>query len=280
MVVIAATTATVHAQTSAGNDSLKSARAAWANADFDLAPGLYEKALDRGGLARPDVVEAYVRIGAALAIAGQKKAAGKAFRSAALLDPSFQLPPEAGTLAASLADAAKTAQAQVGSLSVKVQAPGQVDAGSAIGVDVTVSPSRGTPVTTIALLTRDALASRADEQSASVAASNGQAYFDVPAKMTLPDASLVLRVRAKDAHDNELGTAEQRVHVASATAVTPAAVATLDDHHQQRGGFWSSPWPYVIGGAALAAAGGVTAWVLTRPTDNADVGQVRVQLVH
>jgi hypothetical protein len=87
-------------------------------------------------------------------------------------------------------------------------------------------------------------------------------------------------VRATDAHDNELAAAEQRVHVASATAVGPAAVATIDDHHDQRRGFWSSPWPYVIGGAALAAAGGVTAWVLTRPTDNVDVGTVRVQLVH
>ena len=271
MVVLATAAGSVHAQTTS-NDSLQAARTAWANADFDLAPGLYQRALDRGGLSRPVVVEAYVRIGAALVIAGQKKTAGTAFRSAALLDPSFQVPPEAGTMASAIADAAKSAQSRAGALSMTVQAPDQVDPGSAIGVDVTLSPSRGTPVATIALVTRDALAARVDEQSAPAAA---RAHFDVPARMTLPDASLVVRVRAKDAHDNELAIAERRVHVGPAGAVAPAPAATLESR-----GFWSSPWPYVIGGAALAAAGGVTAWALTRPTDNVDVGTVRVQLVH
>jgi hypothetical protein len=42
------------------------------------------------------------------------------------------------------------------------------------------------------------------------------------------------------------------------------------------GGFWSSPWPYVIGGAALAA-GGATVYLVTRPTDNVSVGSAQVQ---
>jgi hypothetical protein len=110
----------------------------------------------------------------------------------------------------------------------------------------------------------------------------------VPARMTLPDASLLVRVHARDGNDNELAEAERRVHIAAAPAiVAQGALSALgspsrkDDRGGSRssGGFWSSPWPYVIGGAALAA-GGVTTWFLTRPTDNVDVGAVRVQLVH
>jgi hypothetical protein len=286
LAVLTASVAPVYAQTG-DNQFLPQARDAWNNADFDVAPGLYKKALDQGGLARPDVVEAYARIGAAMAIAGKKREASRAFRRAALLDPGFEVPPEAGKVAAALAAAARTAQARSGTLSLDVQVPDQVDTGSAIGIDVTVRPARATPVAKIVVTTRDSLTARSDEQAASVSPGTAQ-HFDVPARLTLPDATLVVRVRAKDAHDNELVSAEKRVHVAPA-AVVPAPVAVLGpaqsrpakkEESKDSGGFWSSPWPYVIGGTALAAAGGVTAWVLTRPTDNADVGQVRVQLVH
>ena len=42
------------------------AKAAWDNGDFDLAPSLYQAAITAGGLKRADVIDAYVRIGAAL----------------------------------------------------------------------------------------------------------------------------------------------------------------------------------------------------------------------
>ena len=105
--VLAASSGPSYAQ-SPGGVALRSARDAWTNADFDLAPGLYQKALDAGGLARADVVEAYARIGAALAIAGKKRAATQAFRAAALVDPTFKVPPEAGTTAMQRHSAAKT----------------------------------------------------------------------------------------------------------------------------------------------------------------------------
>lgn len=280
VVVVATWAAPVRAQT-VDSTPVSSMRAAWDSGDFDRVPPLCERALTQGGLARADALDAYTRLGAALAIAGQKKPAIAAFRKAALIDPEFQVPPEAGKKAAALAEIARRAQRRAGSLSLSIHAPADVESGSSFGVDVSLTPARGTPVTALTLDARDSLASKTYEQRAPASA---QQRFDVPARMTLPDASLLVRVHARDSHDNELAEAEQRVHVAAAAPiVTPGPLAALTpparDHRSSGGGFWSSPWPYVIGGAALAA-GGVATWFLTRPTDNVDVGSVRVELVH
>jgi len=49
--------------------------------------------------------------------------------------------------------------------------------------------------------------------------------------------------------------------------------------HEERdkggGGFWSSPWPYVIGTVALAGAG-AAAYFTLRPADDVSVGSARV----
>ena len=63
----------------------------------------------------------------------------------------------------------------------------------------------------------------------------------------------------------------------SATRRSPSvADSDRDRPPSSGGGFWSSPWPYVIGGAALAA-GGATVYFVTRPTDNVSVGSAQVQ---
>jgi hypothetical protein len=50
-----------------------------------------------------------------------------------------------------------------------------------------------------------------------------------------------------------------------------------DKDDSKKGGFWSSPWPYVIGGVALAA-GGAAVYVATRPTDDVAVGGAAVRV--
>lgn len=261
--------------------SLAPERAAWEAGDFDRVPALCQKALESGGLARGEVVEAYTRLGAALAIAGKSRPAAAAFLRAALIDPDFKVPPEAGKRAATLAQAARRAQRRTGALSLSVQVAEQVESGAPFGVDVTLSPGHLAAVTAITLDATDTLTARTYEHRTGTS----DAHFDVPPRMTLPDASLLIRVHARDVHDNELAASERRVHVRPAPAAPPGPLASLvpsgpsKDQRHAAGGFWSSPWPYVIGGAALAAGGAAT-YFLTRPTENVDVGAVRVQLVH
>jgi len=286
VVVLATSAAPVHAQTA--ESPLAPVRSAWDSGDFDQVPALCQKALAKGGLGKANALDVYTRLGAALAIAGQKKPAIAAFRRAALIDPSFRVPPEAGKTALALADTARREQKRAGTLalSFEVAGGGDVASGSAFGIDVSLTaPTRGSPVSAITLDATDTLAGRTYEQRA---AAGPSVHFEVPSRMTLPDASLLVRVHARDGNDNELADTQRRVRVAPAVPIAPSgpiaalsapAPARKEDRERSGGSFWSSPWPYVIGGAALAA-GGVSTWFLTRPTDNVDVGAVSVRLVH
>ncbi len=288
VVVFATSARSVHAQTA--DSPLAPVRSAWDSGDFDQVPALCQKALSKGGLGKADALDAYTRLGAALAIAGQSKSAIGAFRKAALIDPAFRVPPEAGKTALALAEAARREQKRAGTLALafEVTGGGDVASGASFGVDVSLTaPTRGSLVTAITLDATDTLAGKTYEQRA---AASPSVHFDVPSRMTLPDASLLVRVHARDVNDNEMAETQRRVRVAPSVPAAesgPVAALTTRAPSRQRkeertassGGFWNSPWPYVIGGAALAA-GGVTTWFLTRPTDNVDVGSVRVQLVH
>ncbi|HEX3342911.1 MAG TPA: hypothetical protein VHS09_00010 [Polyangiaceae bacterium] len=264
---------------------MQKARDAWDGGDFDLAPGLYQRALDAGSLRRADVVEAYVRMGAALAVAGKSRLALIALKQAALLDPVFTVPPEAGKKAVALADKARRAQHRVGALAVSAQVPDEVPSGAAFGVDVTLAPGHSYLVDSVSLVVRDSLASRTFQQDSPP---DANLHFDVPLRMTLPDASLVVRVQALDAHNNELISSERRVHVAKPLVTSSAALAALGPGRSSRskdhgkassGGFWSTAWPYVLGGAALAA-GGAAVYFASRPTDEVHVGAASVELSH
>ena len=194
-VVIAAFSGPVYAQSSAqtaktpGASALERARAAWDGGDFDLVAGLYSDALVAGGLTRGEVVSAYARMGAALAVTGKTRQALAALRTAALLDPDFSVPGEAGKRAMALADRARREQARSAPLSLKADAPERVEPGSPFGVDVTLA-SPLPPLVAVDALTieaRDTLAGHAFRQQS---APEPQHRFEVPTRMTLPGASI------------------------------------------------------------------------------------------
>jgi hypothetical protein len=120
----------------------------------------------------------------------------------------------------------------------------------------------------------------------------------------------VVHVDALDAHDNRLATREQRVQVEGMPAPPPpppplAAVAPITifgpsssssgsssgsgltfqgsfpgsgeapDRDKGHGGFWSSPWTYLLGGVALAGAG-VAVYFAARPTEDVSIASARV----
>ena len=256
----------------AGSEALARARAAWAKGDFDVAEPLYKKAILAGGLTREDVVDAYVHVGATRAILGKGKPALEAFRSAATLDLEFALPPEAGKKAEKLASQAKREKARFGALSFTADVPTTIDAGASLGVDAKLDGAHVAAITKVRLVVRDPLTSKSYSASQPPSA---VMHFDVPASLTLPNASLVVRLDATSEAKVKVGAAMIAVASASSGSKTGEGEKTKESE-----GFWSGPWPWVIGGAIVAGAAGGSAWYFTRPTDDVSVGAPRVQALH
>jgi hypothetical protein len=278
-----------------GDGPLASARAAWDRGQFDAAELFYKSALDRGGLEAKDTLDAYVHLGTARAVLGKKELARAAFRQAALIDHKFVVPAEGGRRANVIASAARREEAKLGSIRLNARMPESVRAGETFTVDATLDARHAAVTAKVGIDARDPLSGK-HWSTSDVAAS--KVRFQVPAEVTLPGATIVVRVDALDPHDNRLASREQRVHVegtAIYTAPEPAAApiaplvvqlptfsidASPSDRDKAKsekksGGFWSSPWPYVLGGVALAA-GGAALYFGTRPSDDVSLGGARV----
>jgi tetratricopeptide (TPR) repeat protein len=257
-----------------GRPALERARAAWQKGDYDIAEPLYAEAIEKGGLAPDEILEAYVHLGAARAVLGKKAGALAAFRSAALLDPAFAVPSEVGKRALTIADQARHGLSKAPAASLHAQVPASIPARTAAPVDVTLDAVHAAlPGSTISVLARnDGGGAHADSKPAAPAV-----HFDLPPSLSLPSTTLQVRVDWMDAHANRLASASEQVHVQASSspllAATVAPGAGADDG--SRRGFWHSAWPYVLGGAALAA-GGVAVYFATRSGGDVNVTGVRV----
>ncbi|WP_394848353.1 hypothetical protein LZC95_12925 [Pendulispora brunnea] len=278
-----------------GGPAFEHAQAAWGRGDFDVAEQQFAEALEQGGLPRKDVLKAHVYLGAARAVLGKRDRALAAFRIAATLDPSFKVPSEAGKKATLIADTARRQRSQP--VTLQAEAPADVGVGRPFRVEVSLVGSQS-PITRVVLAVGDsATSSYRTEQAASA-----HVAFDVPGRIATDGAALLVRVSGLDARGNEWVSSESNVRVETETqgptplpiaSVPPpltnesakssafrvsAAPATKDDHDSKSGGFWSSPWPYIIGGAVLAGAG-AGAYFLLRPSDDVTVAPVQVQAI-
>ncbi len=248
-----------------GGAALERAREAWAQSEFDVAETAYQEALDRGGLTRTETVECYAHLGAAHYITGHKDRAAAAFHIAAVIDPAFVVPPEAGKKATAIADKERK---RAVTLTIDLTSPVKVEAGTAFAITVNLDAAQMALISRVGLFVRDPSTSkvyRFEETPQSAV------HFRVPASMTLPGASLDVTVQVLDAHDNELATNATRVLVRGVPAV-----ATTDQPIAS-GSFWKSPWPYLIGGALLAAGGGVGLYFALKPPTDVNIGAPRVQ---
>jgi hypothetical protein len=216
---------------------------------------------------------------------GKLKPALEAFRSAAIIDLDFTVPPEAGKKAAKLASQAKREKQRFGALSFTADLPTKIDGGTSLGIDAKLDAAHVAAVTKVRLVVRDPLTAKSYSASEPPSA---VMHFDVPTNLTLPGASLMIRLDALDGHDNRLATSEGKVSVSAVMAAladhpSPSHAKTQEGGEkpkEESGGFWSSAWPWVIGGAIVAGAAGGTTWFLTRPTDDVNVGVPRVQALH
>jgi hypothetical protein len=278
----------------AGADALAAARSAWSGKHYAAAETSYKSALDHGGLAPADTLDAYVHLGAARAALGKKELARAAFRQAALIDLHFKTPAGAGKRATLIATLARRDEAKLGSIVLNATIPESVPAGETFGIDATLDPKHAAITAKLGVDARDPLSGK---HWATSDVAGAQMHFDVPASVTLPGATLVVRVDALDPHDNRLASREQRVRVEAqvnpaitdlpakpVVAATPAALTFSTDvgspgkptkEGGKPGGILSSPWFYVIGGVVLAA-GGAFAYYELRPSDDVSLGGARV----
>ncbi len=276
--------------TKPGAAALERARAAWDKGDYDVAEPLYQEAIETGGLDPAEILDAYVRLGSACSVVGKKASALSAFKVAALIDPHFVLPPEAGKRAALIADRARRTETHIGALTLGANIPSDISPGESAQVDATLDAAHAVVASKIAVSARDPLSGRSYADAQDPATS---VHFKLPASLTLPSATLLVRVDALDVHLNRLASVEGKSHVRAAEGAAVGAVAVApifpvgsaakakqpDDgkDHKAGGGFWSTAWPYVIGGVALAA-GGAAIYLATRSSDDVNVGAVRVDL--
>jgi len=262
--LICSIAATAHA--APGTASLVKARQAWDDGELDQAERAYQEALDKGGLDRVTTLESWVHLGAARAVLGNKNGALTAFRVALFIDENFTVPAEAGKKAIAAAEAARKHPGRVGTLHLSLNVPNDAPSGEPFAVNVMLDAGQAALITRLSLHVRDVTTSKRydfEEQPGTVV------HFRVPASMTLPNASLKVEVDALDGHDNEMASAEERVTIRGtpmASAENSGPFAHPHDELHKGGGFWSSPWPYLIGGALLAAGGATTAYFILRPT--------------
>ncbi len=278
-------------ESAAGGPALRQARAAWDKGSLETAEPLYREALEKGGLAPADVLEGYVRLGSIRASNGKKEQAIAAFRAASILDSTFAVPTEAGPKGPAYAAQAKKDTAKIGSIQLSIKAPKEVASGKAFTVTASLDGSHIPIVAKIGLVARDGTSGK---EVVAEAKPGESVDLDVASEVTMPNASILVRVDALDRQGNRLASAEERVRVPESGSAGAARVVAggskegggssasssappdSDSGVRKGGGFWSSPWPYVIGGVALASAG-TAVYFGTRPTAQVAVGQVGVK---
>ncbi len=222
LLIVAFGLATAIARADGGAAVLVRADAAWDEGDYDVASALYSEALERGGLPPEGTLECYVRRGAALVILGHEHDALIALRSAALLNPNFVLPPEAGRKAARVASQARREE-QRGPIPISAVVPDSVGVNQTFHVSSSMDAAHAALVTKIHVLARDAAMNRSFEKSEPVATS---VTFEIPGTLAAAGHSLIVRIDALDAHDNRLVSVEKKVAIG---APTPVAVPTTTD---------------------------------------------------
>jgi hypothetical protein len=282
----AASSALAAGDTAPGGPALRQARAAWDRGSLEQAEPLYREALEKGGLAPQEVLEGYVRLGSIRAALGKKDQALAAFRAASIIDATFTVPAEAQQKGITLADKAKRDTQKIGSIQLSVDVPKETAAGKAFKVTAKLDKGHLPIVNKIGVTAKDGTTGK---EIALDAKPDESVEFEIGSEITLPGASILVHVDALDSHQNRLQSVEERVRVpegggstvssSSSTSSSSGPSSTIrtqptpagDQNLRRGGGFFSSPWPYVIGG--LAVVGVSTAvYFGTRPAEQINIG--------
>lgn len=264
-VALAALLALASTPAGAQETPISSAAEAWEVGEIEQAGALYEQALAGGGLAPSDTLTAYVRIGVWRAATKKNDAALSAFRNAAIIDPQFAYPGEAGPSAKPIYEKARAEAAGKGKLEVVVEVPAEVKTGAPFTVGASVPEGLVLLFETMSLQVEDRpghVVHRAEMGAET------EVRFEVPGAVAPAAASLTVRVAAVDPQKNEWARTTRTIKVAAAAAPAPVTVLFPEKKKGKSKGFWSSPWPYVVGGAVVVAASSIAIGVAAGSRSN------------
>lgn len=245
------------AASAAETSALARANALWEQGEYAQAEKMYAAAIQGGSLQPDELVQAWAREGACLAYAGKKQAATDAFRNAAVLNPTFSVPDEVGPKAVAAAKPARAQASALGDFSLRAEVPKSATEGETWGWSAQIDSAHASLVSRVSA--RWSAAGAAATETTEKPGAERISFLStkaVPAGAKL----LELRLSALDKRGNVMKWVVVSVPVsarAAAPVVANAGAAQGPASPTAKpSGFWHSPWPWVIGGAALAAGAG------------------------
>jgi len=253
--------------------------AAWLRGDFEAAKDLFAAAVERGNLQRSELLDAYVSLGSAWTVLGQKERALASYRNAAIIDEHFHVPDEAGKKAIQYAEVARKQAARIGQIALKVD-HGSFTPSSAADVTVKLDAGQSAFVAKIVLHAESGKETFDVEEPSAT-----DLVFHLPGTL-IQGETVTLALRGLDTHGSELAKYNETATVVGATkrkgdskglAEAPKGRSDKGSHGKS---FWSTPWPYVIGGVVLvgAASTAVYFWKFA-PVNEVSVTQVQVNAI-
>ncbi len=192
-----------------GADALVRGIRAFESKEYKTAARLFESALARGGLTRAQTLTAYIDLGATQVALGKTAAASRAFEQAALIDPTFVVPPNSGRQATQLANQARHKQEGVGPYKFEVGVPGEAKAEEPFKVTIEMAEDQAALVSLVRVLAKEP----SGKEFETVEPAAARIAVDVPADVAEPGAQATVRVELLDTHSNRLAIAEKTVRI-------------------------------------------------------------------
>jgi hypothetical protein len=260
---------------------------AWEKGAFDQAANLYREAITHGGMSKTALREAYLRMGAALAIQKKNNAASDAFRWALVLDPQCVPPAEAGKRVAQVFEAVKGEVSGRHPLGFSVDAPSRLAPSEALNLQINIRSEHSQFVEEIEVVAQDP--STGEEQKITVKSSS-HGSVPVPSAGPRREGPWKLRILALDRHGNRLAEEDAQVTIANkppqvtpppiptamaSSALRPTPPPTEKANAGNGSKIWRSPWPYLVGGLTVVA-GGVAIIYASQPGEQVTIGSPRL----
>lgn len=268
------------APSSAWADPPKPVADAWVKKDYQETERLARRAIEDGSMSPREVVDCYVYLGSSRAMQSKKAPAIAAFRAAGALDGDFLLPADAGPKAIDYANTARADVASIGSISFKANIPKHIEPHTTFIVKATLDAAHLSLAKKMELHAKDGTSGKDHTEEA---APGEVTEYRVPMDLTLPGSVIKVRVDVLDRFRNRLASVEESIEVGGKAPEAAGAGGALADPNakkaeKKKGGFWSSPWPYIASGALLLAAGGASAYYFfLRPPDRVTIGAPNVK---